>query len=88
MFCIVFILYQILLNADIGYETAVGVSYLAYCPSIIGVIAPIVGVVLGIISLVRKEPRKVFAIIGIMLGILGGLGMCLVIFIITFMSRT
>jgi hypothetical protein len=42
----------------------------------LGAIIPIVGIILGITSLVRKETRKGFAIAGIALGILTGLAMC------------
>ena len=91
MFCIVFGLYYVMLNGylgDMSYETGVIVYYLPLCPSITGVIAPLVGVILGVTSLVRKESRKIFAITGIVLGILTALAMCLVTFFIMVMSRT
>jgi hypothetical protein len=40
------------------------------CLSCFGTLLPLSGVTLGIVSLVRKEPKKFFAITGIVLGIL------------------
>jgi hypothetical protein len=45
------------------------------CFSCLGVLAPLAGTVLGIVSLVRKEPKKGFAIAAIPLGILTAIGM-------------
>jgi Zn-dependent protease with chaperone function len=72
----------------LSYEAAFFISYLPLCPSILGIVSALAGVVLGVISLTRKEPRRAFAIAGIVLGILTGLAMCIVTFILLAMSRT
>jgi hypothetical protein len=66
--CIQIMLLAGMTGAELHYSPQ---AIVIECLSCIGILLPILGVILGITSLMRKEPRVVFAIAAIVLGILG-----------------
>ena len=61
-----------LLTGNTGNELHYSPQAIAIeCLSCFGTLVPLSGVILGIISLVRKESRRILAIAAIVLGILG-----------------
>ena len=70
----------------LGLDWYIFYDYLSLGLFCLGVIIPVVGIIMGITSLVRKETRKGFAIAGIVLGILTGLAMCVLSVLNIFMQ--
>ncbi len=99
MFCALVIVYFLLVYnstltgiggemAQLGNQFAMAASYLAFCPAILGVLTSLGAIAFGATSLARKENRKGLAITGIVIGLLTGLVMCAITFILAVMSRT
>jgi hypothetical protein len=82
------LVYYLLINGNFPYELALIISFIPLCFSAIGVIASFLAIILGVISLIRREPRKFLAILAILLSIPCGLVMCALALVVTFMSRT
>jgi hypothetical protein len=82
------LVYYLLINSNLPYELALIISFMPLCFSAIGVIAAFLAIILGVISLIRREPRKFLAILAILLSIPFGLVMCALALVVTLMSRT
>jgi hypothetical protein len=82
------LVYYLLINSNLPYELALIISFMPLCFSAIGVIAAFIAIILGVISLVRREPRKFLALLAILLSIPSGLVMCALALVVTLMSRT
>ena len=57
-------------------------SDIAFIFVLLGILAPIIGIILGIISLIRREQRKGIAIAAILTGLLTGLAMCFLLLLL------
>jgi hypothetical protein len=63
-------------------------SYLPLCFSGLGVIFTLIALILSVMSLFRREPRKWPAILAIVLSLPGGVIMALMTFLVMVISRT